>query len=378
MTTQDVPKKRPRDLGIVVGDMPTGPNNAITDVPGVMVGHFTLDEGKNVHTGATVVLPHGGNLYEDKVPAAIYVGNGFGKLMGITQVRELGEIETPIILTNTLNVAEGAIASIEWTLARNENARSVNAVVGETNDGYLNDIRGRHLTAEMITQAIDSAKNGPVQEGAVGAGRGTVCFGYKGGIGTASRRYLRHGSGSGSRPGTFKRASDPVSYDDLWSTVGVLVQTNFGGDLHVLGVPIDKYDLEPELSTVQDGSVMIVIATNVPLSDRNLERLAKRAMLALGKVGSYMSNGSGDYVIAFSTAESVRRTPERRRSPSEIIDMPNAQMTRLFQAVVEATEEAVYNSLFMAETVEGHQGKIAALDVDHALEVLRKHNRIKR
>lgn len=378
-TGQEAQKKRPRELGVIVGSLPTGPNNAITDVPGVLVGHFTLDKGKNVHTGATAILPHGGNLYEDKVPAAIYVGNGFGKLMGVTQVRELGEIETPIVLTNTLNVAEGAIAAIEWTLDQNENARSVNAVVGETNDGYLNDIRGRYLNSEMIRQAIDRAKGGPVQEGAVGAGRGTVCFGWKGGIGTASRRVVPYSPGSSGRPGEFKRASDPVFINysgEFPSTVGVLVQTNFGGDLHVLGVPIG-FPLGPEQSAVQDGSVMIVVATDWPLSDRNLERLAKRAVLALGKVGSYMSNGSGDYVIAFSTASSVRRTPERRRSASEIVDVPNAQMTRLFQAVVEATEEAIYNSLFMAETVEGHRGTIAALDVEHALEVLRKHNRIK-
>ena len=229
-----------------------------------------------------------------------------------------------------------------------------------------------------VTQAIDSAKKGPVQEGAVGAGRGTVCFGRKGGIGTASRRVSPFSPGRLGGRGEFKRASDPVFVNysgDFPSTVGVLVQTNFGGDLHVLGVPIG-YPLGPELPSVQHGSVMIVVATDWPLSDRNLERLAKRAVLALGRVGSHMSNGSGDYVIAFSTAESVRRTPERRRSASEIVDIPNAQMTRLFQAVVEATEEAIYNSLFMAETVEGHRGTVRALDVDYALKVLRKHNRI--
>ncbi|MCH7905238.1 MAG: P1 family peptidase [Armatimonadetes bacterium] len=379
-TEQDAQKKRPRELGVIVGSLPTGPNNAITDVPGVLVGHFTLDDGENLHTGATAILPHGGNLYEDKVPAAIYVGNGFGKLMGVTQVRELGEIETPIVLTNTLNVPEGASAAIEWTLDRNENARSVNAVVGETNDGYLNDIRGRHLTPAMIRQAIEAAKGGPVQEGAVGAGRGTICFGHKGGIGTASRRVFPYSAGRLGRPGDFTRTRDPVFFDyskEFPTTVGVLVQTNFGGNLQILGVPIAQYGLGPELSAMQDGSIMIVVATDFPLSDRNLERLAKRALLALGKVGSSMSNGSGDYVIAFSTANSVRRTPERRQSASEIIDFPNSQMTRLFQAVVEATEEAIYNSLFMAETVEGHRGTVEALDVDYVLDLLRKHDRIK-
>ncbi|MCH8978439.1 MAG: P1 family peptidase [Armatimonadetes bacterium] len=365
-TEHDADKKRPRDLGVVVGSLPTGPNNAITDVPGVMVGHFTLDDGENVHTGATAILPHAGNLYQDKVPAAIYVGNGFGKLMGVTQVRELGEIETPIVLTNTLNVPEGANAVIGWTLDRNENARSVNAVVGETNDGFLNDIRGRQLTPDMIRQAIDIAKDGPVQEGAVGAGRGTICFGQKGGIGTASRVLSE---------GRMGRGSFRAGY-----TVGVLVQTNFGEarQLKILGVPgvIESYGLGPNLEAGSDGSVMIVVATDAPLSDRNLERLAKRALLGIGRTGGTMSNGSGDYVIAFSTAESVRRTRERRTMIAQINNVPNRQMSRLFEAVIDATEEAVYNSLFMAETVEGHRGTVYALDVAYALKVLRKHSRI--
>jgi D-aminopeptidase len=309
------------------------------------------------------VIPHGGNVFQDKVPAAVYVGNGFGKLMGSSQVQELGEIETPIVLTNTLAVPRAADAVLDFVLAQpgNEGVRSVNAVVGETNDGFLNDIRRRALTPEMILQAIKSAKSGPVQEGAVGAGRGTVCFGYKGGIGTASRAL------------TVSERREAVLLDPY--TVGVLVQTNYGGELRILGVPVPDFGLGP-VALSQDGSCMIVVATDAPLSDRNLERLARRAVLALGITGSVMSNGSGDYVIAFSTAASVRRSPDRRRYPSQIEDVPNDRMTRLFQAVVEATEEAVYSSLFMAETIEGHRGKTEALPVQDVLKQLRAAGRI--
>jgi len=362
-------RRRARDLGVIVGTLPTGAQNAITDVPGVMVGHFTLDIGREVHTGATAIIPHAGNVFQDKVPAAVYVGNGFGKLMGSTQVQELGEIETPIVLTNTLCVPRAADAILDYVLAQpgNEQVRSVNAVVGETNDGFLNDIRRRALTPEMVLQAITSAKTGPVQEGAVGAGRGTVCFGFKGGIGTASRSLLDF-----SRPGSFARAADPAS---ALGTVGVLVQTNYGGNLQVLGVPID-FGLGPEGAS-HDGSCMIVVATDIPLSDRNLERLAKRALLALGRTGSVVSNGSGDYVIAFSTSESVRRTPDRRRGTHQIADYPNDRMTQLFEAVVEATEEAVYNSLFMAETVQGPSRSVEVLDVPYVLRQLRAAGRLR-
>jgi D-aminopeptidase len=367
-------RRRARDLGVIVGTLPTGPLNAITDVPGVMVGHFTLDIGREVHTGATAILPHGANVFQDKVPAAVYVGNGFGKLMGSTQVQELGEIETPIVLTNTLCVPRAADAILDYVLAQpgNEQVRSVNAVVGETNDGFLNDIRRRALTPEMVLKAITSAKSGPVQEGAVGAGRGTVCFGSKGGIGTASRMVdvsLRRGQ----EP--FVRSTNVITLDALGTMVGVLVQTNYGGSLHILGVPID-FGLGPQEAS-QDGSCMIVIATDYPLSTRNLERLAKRALLALGRTGSNMSNGSGDYVIAFSTSESVRRTPDRRRGIHQIADFPNDRMTQLFEAVVEATEEAVYNSLFMAETVQGPSRSVGALDVSYVLRQLRAAGRLR-
>jgi D-aminopeptidase len=360
-------RRRARDLGVIVGTLPTGAQNAITDVPGVMVGHFTLDIGREVHTGATAIIPHAGNVFQDKVPAAVYVGNGFGKLMGSTQVQELGEIETPIVLTNTLCVPRAADAILDYVLAQpgNEQVRSVNAVVGETNDGFLNDIRRRALTPEMVLQAITSAKTGPVQEGAVGAGRGTVCFGFKGGIGTASRLAVRKDRAGNYPPGVFARQAP---------TVGVLVQTNYGGNLQILGVPID-FGLGPQEAS-QDGSCMIVVATNVPLSDRNLERLAMRALIGIARTGSVMSNGSGDYVIAFSTAESVRRTPAKRGAQHGIDDYPNDLMTVLFEAVADATEEAVYNSLFMAETIEGHRGRVEALDVADVLRQLRAAGRI--
>ena len=349
-STDSAERPRARAVGVAPGVLPTGPSNAITDVAGV--------EGDSVQTGATVILPHGGNLHSDKVPAAVVVGNGYGKLMGVTQIRELGEIETPIVLTNTLSVPQGAEGIIGWTLEQpgNESVRSVNAVVGETNDGYLNDIRARALRAEHVRQAIASATDGAVAEGSVGAGRGTVTFGWKGGIGTSSRR-LPDGLGG--------------------YTVGVLVQTNYGGVLQILGVPVGErlgqYYLKDDLDRGDaDGSIMIVVATDAPLSDRNLERLARRALLGLARTGSPMTNGSGDYVLAFSTSPDVRRTPERRTAVSPIAELPNGQVSPLFQAVVEATEEAIYNALFRATTVRGYRGTIEALPLDRVLPMLRE------
>lgn len=333
-------RMRARDLGVAPGVLAPGPLNAITDVDGVLVGQVTHVKGRDIRTGATVIRPHGGNLYQDKVPAAVFVGNGFGKLAGSTQVQELGEIETPIILTNTLNVAEGMVAAVEWTLDQpgNERVRSVNAVVGETNDGGLNNIRKRAVTAKMIRRAIENAAPGPVAEGAVGAGTGTRAFSWKGGVGTSSRQL----------PGALG------GY-----TVGVLVQSNFGGVLVVDGAPVGealgRYFLQEHVDNGDaDGSIMIVVATDAPLSDRNLERLAMRAIVGLGRTGASMTNGSGDYVIAFSTAESVRRTPARRRAVSAIEDLPNSLFSPLSQAVIEATEEAILNALFMATTTEGY------------------------
>ncbi len=354
-------RTRAREAGIVFGILPPGPLNAITDVEGVRVGQVTLVEGKTVHTGVTAVLPHGGNLYQDKVPAGFAVGNAYGKFMGSTQVKELGEIETPILLTNTLNVPDAAAGAIEWTLRQpgNEQVRSVNAVVGETNDGFLNDIRGRHVTAAQAIKAIETAKIGPVHEGAVGAGTGTVAFDWKGGIGTSSRRLPKPLGG--------------------W-TVGVLVQTNFGGDLTVAGVPVGqalgRYYLKSELDTANaDGSVIIVIATDAPLSDRNLERLARRTFLGIARTGSPMTNGSGDYAVAFSTNADVRRTPMRRAQPAAVTDLPNEQMSPLFEAAVEATEEAVINSLFAATSVDGMQGHVDALPVGQVLKLYRRAHR---
>jgi len=350
--------QRPRDRGIVIGILAPGPGNAITDVAGVEVGQATLVEGERVHTGVTAILPHGGNLFQDKVPAAVAVGNGFGKLMGSTQVRELGEIETPIMLTNTLSVPEAAAAAIEWTLSRpgNEQVRSVNAVVGETNDSVLNDIRARRVTKALAMQAIESAATGPVREGAVGAGAGTVAFGFKGGIGTSSRVLP-------ARLGGY--------------TVGVLVQSNFGGVLTVAGAPVGqmlgRYLLKDELSGGSgDGSIMIVIATDAPLSDRNLERLARRAFIGVGRTGSPMTNGSGDYAIAFSTNPAVRRTAGRRASVASYADVGNDQMTPLFEAAAEATEEAIVNSLFAARTLKGFHGTVERLPVDAVVDMVRR------
>ena len=321
--------ERAREIGIAPGPLPTGPLNAITDVPGVMVGQVTLDRGDSIRTGVTAILPHGGNIFAEKVPAGIVVANGFGKLMGSTQVRELGEIETPILLTNTLNVPEAAAAIIEHTLSQpgNEGVRSVNAVVGETNDGGLNDIRARAITIADARRAIAEAKSGPVQEGAVGAGRGTIAFGYKGGIGTSSRR-------------------TPEGY-----TVGVLVQSNYGGRLILAGMPIPPPPGKTAAKVSADGSIMIVVATDAPLSDRNLTRLAARAMAGLARTGSAFSNGSGDYAIALSTADSVRRTAARRATTTAYPEMGNDAITPLFIAAADATEEAIANSLLMAETV---------------------------
>lgn len=347
----------PRDAGVVIGVLAPGPMNAITDVAGVRVGHVTLVRGRRVHTGVTAVLPHGGNIFQDKVPAGFVAANAFGKFAGSTQLVELGEIETPILLTNTLNVAEAIAATIEWTLSRPENGdvRSVNAVVGETNDGYLNDIRGRHVTIADARRAIDAAREGPVDQGNVGAGAGTVAFGYKGGIGTSSRRL-------------------PASLGG-W-TVGVLVQSNYGGVLTIAGVPVGvklgRYDLKEQIEGRKaDGSVVIVIATDAPLSDRNLKRLAERSFAGIARTGSGFSNGSGDYAIAFSTAESVRRTPRRRASAAAVDSLSNDLMSPLFQAVAEATEEAVLNSMFAATTVDGHEGRIEALPLDRVLPLIR-------
>jgi D-aminopeptidase len=354
-------RPRAREAGIVIGILPTGPLNAITDVAGVKVGQVTLIEGANVRTGVTAILPHGGNLYQDKVPAGFAVGNAYGKFMGSTQIRELGEIETPILLTNTLNVPEAAAGIIEWTLKQpgNGGVRSVNAVVGETNDGTLNDIRGRHVTPANAIAAIESSRSGPVQEGAVGAGTGTIAFGWKGGIGTSSRKLPANLGG--------------------W-TVGVLVQTNYGGVLQVAGVPVGQalgqYYLKDELSKASgDGSCVVVIATDAPLSDRNLERLAHRGLLGIARTGSPMTNGSGEYAVAFSTNLDVRRTPERRAKPSPIVDLPNDQMSPLFEAAVEAAEEAAINSLFAATPMDGNGNHVDALPVDKVVKLYRRTRR---
>lgn len=354
-------RKRARELGIAPGILPTGVLNAITDVGGVQVGHVTLIEGDDVRTGITAILPHAGNLFQDKVPAAIAVGNGFGKLMGSTQVAELGEIETPIVLTNTLCVPRAAEAIIDWTLgqAGNEDVRSVSSVVGETNDGLLNNIRKMAVTKEHVLEAIRGAASGPVAEGCVGAGTGTVCFWWKGGIGTSSRLLTKNLGGY---------------------TLGALVQTNFGGILQMDGIPVGErlgqYYLKEQLDDASaDGSVMIVLATDAPLSDRNLKRLAKRSLAGLARTGASMSNGSGDYVIAFSTAEEVRRTPERRETVWAYPELANDLMSPLFQSAIEATEEAIYNSLCMAETMTGHNGiTIEGLPLDRLKDWIAEHH----
>ncbi len=359
-------RPRAREAGVVVGILPPGPLNAITDVAGVRVGQTTVIRGDAVRTGVTAILPHGGDLFRERVPAAIVVGNGFGKLLGVTQVRELGELETPVLLTCTLCVWRAADAMVGWLLDRPgmEDVRSINAVVGETNDGFLNDIRSRPIDREHVVAALDGATAGPVAEGSVGAGTGTRAFGWKGGIGTSSRRL-------------------PASLGD-W-TVGVLVQTNYGGVLTINGAPVGvalgRYAFRGALEEGTperdggDGSIMIVVATDAPLSPRSLERLGHRALAGLARTGSTMSNGSGDYVISFSTAESVRRRgAEGERS---VEDLPNDLLSPLFQAVAEATEEAIYNSLFRATAMTGHRGTVDALPLERTLEVLRGHGAIR-
>jgi D-aminopeptidase len=373
-TSSEKPRPRARDLGINVGILSTGQLNAITDVAGVRVGHTTLIKGESVRTGVTAIIPHSGNLFQEKVPAAIFVGNGFGKLIGSTQVDELGEIETPILLTSTLNVPRVADALIDWMLALpgNEDVRSINPIVAETNDGYLNDIRGRHAGRDEVFSALKAAKDGPVAEGSVGAGTGTVAFGFKGGIGTSSRALPQNLGGY---------------------TVGVLVQTNFGGVLTINGAPVGRelgrYYLKEQLERIgridmpndpvrekADGSIIMVVATDAPLAARNLKRLAARAMLGLARTGSPSTQGSGDYAIAFSTANENRiRAGEKVRTTQTL---GNEAMSPLFQAVVEATEEAIYNSLLRATTVTGRDGhRVEALPIDKVVEILRKYGAVK-
>jgi len=367
--TQNRP--RARELGITVGVLPTGALNAITDVEGVLVGHTTITRGDNVRTGVTAILPHSGNLFREKVPGAVFVGNGFGKLAGSTQVNELGEIETPILLTSTLSVPRVADFLIDYMLALpgNEDVQSINPLVAETNDGYLNDIRGRHITRDDVFAAIKGAKSGAVTEGSVGAGTGTVAFGFKGGIGSSSRKLP-------PRLGGY--------------TVGVLVQTNFGGVLTINGAPVGRelgrYYLKDELGgpateperrqNVPDGSVIIVIATDAPLDARTLNRMAARAMMGLARTGAAASNGSGDYAIAFSTAADVRLrslSQSERNLPRTQKTLANDAVSPLFLAVIEATEEAIYNSLFKAATITGKGHTVEALPLDRTVEILRKH-----
>ncbi|MFQ5662834.1 MAG: P1 family peptidase [Terriglobia bacterium] len=359
-TPQDKARPRARALGIAPGIFSPGPLNAITDVSGVRVGHFTLIQGNDIRTGATAILPHPGNLFQEKVPAAIVVGNGFGKLVGSTQVNELGQLETPILLTNTLNVWEAAAALVDSTLGQpsNEAVRSVNPVVGETNDGFLSDIRQRPLRREHFLQALRAAAAGPVEEGSVGAGTGTVAFGFKGGIGTASRR-LPEALGS--------------------YTVGVVVQTNFGGILTIDGVPVGEelgHHLYPEYVEPHSGSCMIVVATDAPLDARQLKRLGRRALAGMARTGADFSHGSGDYVIAFSTAESVRIPYQSPINTITVSVVRDSDIDPLFDAVAEATEEAIYNSLLRATTVRGRQGHEAqALPLAALRRILKKYGR---
>jgi D-aminopeptidase len=373
-TTRDA---RPRacDLGLKIGVLPSGPLDAITDVAGVEVGHTTIIRSDNLRTGVTAVLPHPGNLYREKVPGAIFVGNGFGKLAGSTQVEEMGDIETPVLLTSTTSVPRAADALISYMLALpgNEEVLSINPVVGETNDGYLSDIRGRHLTPDDVFAAVKNAKGGPVEEGNVGAGTGTIAFGWKGGIGTSSRHL-------------------PVNLGGY--TVGVLVQTNFGGVLTIAGAPVGQelgqYYLRKELQTRSgrvngggtvkdkaDGSCMIVLATDAPLEARNLKRLAARALLGVARTGSSASNGSGDYAIAFSTAPQVRIHANDKALTRNVEVMTNDAMSPLFEAAIEATEEAVYNSMFKATTMSGNGHTVEALPMEKTVEILKEHRVIK-
>lgn len=362
------PRSRARDLGIVVGVLSPGILNSITDVDGVLVGHRTIIQGDTVRTGVTAVLPHGGNLFQQKVPGAVHVGNAFGKFVGSTQIEELGEIETPILLTSTLSVPRVADGVIDYMLALpgNEDVRSINPVVAETNDGGLNDIRSRPISSVDVASAIRTARGGVVAEGSVGAGTGTVAFGFKGGIGTASRRVPDARGGY---------------------TVGVLVQTNFGGVLTINGAPVGqelgRYYLRsaiesengdrPDSDGNPDGSVIIVVATDAPLDARNLERLAARAMFGLARTGAAGSNGSGDYVVAFSTANRIEG-----RGPRTVTLLGNGDVSPLFLAVIEATEEAVYNSLFAATPVTGRGRTVEALPLDRTVEILRRYRRLGR
>ena len=370
---QSPSRPRAREAGIVIGVLPAGPLNSITDVAGVMVGHTTLIRGDNIRTGVTAILPHGGNLFREKVPGAMFIGNAFGKPAGSTQVNELGEIETPILLTCTLCVPRAADALIDYMIALpgNEDVQSVNPLVGETNDGYLNDIRSRPISREDVFAAIKSAKSGPVEEGAVGAGTGTVTFGFKGGVGTSSRKL-------------------PPALGGY--TVGVLVQTNFGGVLTVAGAPVGKelgrYYLHDEMEGKStspsrggqrttrdraDGSCMIVVATDAPLDARNLKRLAARAIMGMARTGSSGSNGSGDFVIAFSTAPELRIGSADSTRTRQVTVLGNEAMSPLFEAVIEATEEAIINSLFKATTVSGRGHTVEALPLDETMRILRAH-----
>jgi D-aminopeptidase len=376
-STRAAARPRASDLGLKVGILTTGPLDAIADVTGVEVGHTTIIRGDNVRTGVTAVLPHSGNLYHEKVPGAVFVGNGFGKLAGSAQVDEMGDIETPILLTSTTSVPRVADALISYMLAvpGNEDVMSINPVVGETNDGYLNDVRGRHITSEDVFAAIKIAKGGPVEEGNVGAGTGTVAFGWKGGIGTSSRK-LPHNLGG--------------------YTLGVLVQTNFGGVLTIAGAPVGQelgqYYLRKELHQAAsgnrisgdgtgkdkaDGSCMIVLATDAPLDARNLKRLAARAWLGIARTGSSASNGSGDYAIAFSTAPQVRIHANDKALTRNVEVMTNDALSPLFQAAIEATEEAVYNSMLKAMTMTGNGHTLQALPIAQTLQILKEHRVIK-
>lgn len=364
---QNQARPRARDIGIHVGVLTPGPLNAITDVAGVRVGHTTLIRGENIRTGVTAILPHGGNLFREKVPGTVFVGNAFGKLIGSTQVNELGEIETPVLLTSTLSTPRVADALISYMLGLkgNEDVQSVNPLVGETNDGYLNDIRSRPISEQDVSAAIGNAKDGPVEEGCVGAGTGTVAFGFKGGIGTSSRKL-------------------PAPLGGY--TVGVLVQTNFGGILTIAGAPVGRelgrYYLKDQVegktgsltNKRQDanGSVMIVVATDAPIDHRNLSRLAARAIMGLARTGSSGSNGSGDFVVAFSTAPDLRIQHGSTGVEAKML-LGNEAMSPLFEAVIEATEEAIYNSLFRACDMTGRGHTVQALPLRETMEVLRKY-----
>ena len=355
-------RMRARDLGVTVGLLKTGPQNAITDVGEVRVGHKTVSKGTDIRTGVTAILPHAKNLYQFKVPAAVYCYNAYGKLAGSTQIEELGNIETPIVLTNTLNVGTAVAAVVKHSLqqAGNENVQSVNAVVGETNDGYLNDIRGQYVSETDVWDAINSASNDLPAEGSVGAGTGTVAFRYKGGIGTSSRRI------------------PPI--ENISYTVGVLLQSNFGMELSILGVPFTREmrqeDLKAAADPEEDGSCMIIIATDAPVSPRNLKRMAKRAFAGMARTRAMMTNSSGDYAIAFSTAYTISGNPDRATIDVQAL-LKNSEMNVIFRAVEEATEEAIYNSLFMATTVSGYQGHtVPAIPLDEVNRVLEKYNRL--